>query len=66
MGPEHFVHQRKIKLEFLTLKWAICERFHHYLYYALSFVVYIDNNPLIYVHTTAKLNAIGHSLQTFP
>ncbi len=48
------------KLEFLALKWAVCERFHHYLYYAPSFVVYTDNNPLTYVFTTAKLNATGH------
>lgn len=48
------------KLEFLALKWAICERFHDYLYHAQSFVVYTDNNPLTYVRTTAKLNAAGH------
>ena len=39
------------------MKWAICERFRDYLYYAPSFVVYTDNNPLTYVLTTAKLNA---------
>lgn len=27
------------KLEFLALKWAICERFRDYLYHAQSFVV---------------------------
>lgn len=48
------------KLEFLALKWAICERFQDYLYHAPSFVVYTDNNPLTYVNTTAKLNAAGH------
>lgn len=47
------------KLEFLAMKWAICERFRDYLYHAPSFVVYIDNNPLTYVLTTAKLNATG-------
>lgn len=40
------------------MKWAICERFREYLYYAPSFVVYTDNNPLTYVLTTAKLNAM--------
>lgn len=47
------------KLEFLALKWAVCERFRDYLFQAPSFVVYTDNNPLIYVLTTAKLNASG-------
>jgi hypothetical protein len=46
------------KLEFLALKWAICEQFRNYLYYAPSFVVFTDNNPLTYyVLSTAKLNA---------
>ena len=30
------------------------------MYYAPHFKVYIDNNPLTYVLTTAKLNATGH------
>ena len=36
------------KLEFLTLKWAVVEKFHKYLY-RLTFDVYTDNNPLTYV-----------------
>ena len=48
------------KLEFLALKWAITEHFRDYLYYAPSFVVYTDNNPLAYVTSSAKLNATGH------
>ncbi len=48
------------KLEFLALKWAICEQFRDYLYYAPSFTVYTDNNPLAYVLSTAKLNSTGH------
>ena len=44
------------KLEFLALKWSICERFHEYLYGG-KFQVYTDNNPLMYVLTTAKLDA---------
>ena len=46
------------KLEFLALKWAICEKFHDYLYGSL-FEVITDNNPLTYVLTTAKLDATG-------
>ena len=48
------------KLEFLALKWAVTERFRDYLYYAPSFDVYTDNNPLTYVMTTAKLDAVRH------
>lgn len=48
------------KLEFLALKWAICEKFRDYLFYAPNFVVYTDNNPLTYIMSTAKLNAVGH------
>ena len=47
------------KLEFLALKWAICDQFRDYLYYAPSFTVYTDNNPLTYVLSSAKLNATG-------
>ena len=54
----YFLHSRK--LEFLALKWAICEHFGDYLYHASDFTVYTDNNPLTYVLTTAKLNATGH------
>ena len=48
------------KLEFLALKWAVCEHFRDYLYHVPDFIVYTDNNPLTYVLTTAKLNATGH------
>ena len=44
------------KLEFLALKWSVTERFHEYLYSG-HFEVYIDNNPLTYILTTAKLDA---------
>jgi hypothetical protein len=47
------------KLEFLALKWAVCNHFRDYLYYAPKFTVYTDNNPLTYVLSTAKLNATG-------
>ena len=45
------------KLEFLAMKWAITEKFHDYLYYASSFTVYSDCNPLSYLMSSAKLNA---------
>ena len=48
------------KLEFLAMKWAICDHFRDYLYYAPHFTVYIDNNPLTYALNTAKLNSTGH------
>ena len=47
------------RLEFLALKWAVCEKFHDYLYGA-RFTVLTDNNPLTYVLTSAKLDATGH------
>ena len=47
------------KLEFLALKWAVCEKFHEYLYGFKPFEVYTDNNPLTYVLTSAKLDACG-------
>ena len=46
------------KLEFLALKWAITDRFHKYLYGG-TFDVYTDNNPLTYILTSAKLDAVG-------
>ena len=47
------------KLEFLALKWAITDRFHEYLYGA-TFDMYTDNNPLTYILSTTKLDAMGH------
>ena len=41
------------------MKWAITDQFHEYLY-RNTFHVYTDNNPLTYVLTTAKLDAMGH------
>lgn len=52
-------HLHSGKLEFLALKWAVTEKFRDYLYYAPTFTVYSDNNPLTYVLTSAKLNATG-------
>ena len=52
-------HYPAHKLEFLALKWAVCETFHEYLYGSKTFEVYTDNNPLTYVLTSAKLDACG-------
>jgi hypothetical protein len=58
-AAEKNYHLHSGKLEFLAMKWAICEQFRDYLYYAPSFVVFTDNNPLTYVLSAAKLNATG-------
>ena len=47
------------KLEFPALKWAMAEKFNEYLY-GLTFDVHMDNNPLTYVLSTAKLDAASH------
>uniref|UniRef100_A0A8C5E363 Gypsy retrotransposon integrase-like protein 1 n=1 Tax=Gouania willdenowi TaxID=441366 RepID=A0A8C5E363_GOUWI len=57
---ERNYHLHSGKLEFLALKWAICDKFRDYLYYVPTFTVYTDNNPLTYVLSTARLNAVGH------
>ena len=52
------------KQEFLALKWAVTEQFHEYLTpYGKNrneFVVRTDNNPLIYIFSSAHLDAAGH------
>ena len=53
-------HLHSGKLEFLALKWAISNKFRHYLFYGPSFAVFTDNNPLTYVMSSPKLNATGH------
>ena len=47
-----------LKLEFLALKWAVCENCHDYLY-GSKFEAVTDNNPLTYIFNTAKLDATG-------
>ena len=47
------------KLDFLALKWAVCEKFHEYLYGSKPFEIYTDNNPTTYVLTSTKLDACG-------
>ena len=38
------------KLEFLALKWSVCDRFHEYLYGG-NFEVLTDNNPPTHIHS---------------
>ncbi|KAK7103788.1 hypothetical protein V1264_018620 [Littorina saxatilis] len=45
-----------MKLEFLAIKWAISEKFRHYLLGA-TFTVLTDNNPLVH-YKTAPLGAL--------
>ena len=56
---ERNYHLHSGKLEFLALKWAICDYFRYYLYYAPTFTVFTNNNPFTYVLSSAKLNATG-------
>lgn len=44
------------RLEFMALKWSICEKFSHWLK-GHKFTVWTDNNPLIYILTKPKLDA---------
>ena len=44
------------KLEFLALKWSVCEKFKDYVR-TKPFVCYTDNNPLTYIFKSAKLDA---------
>ena len=46
------------KLEFIALKWAVTEKFKDYLGFADHFTVYTDNNPLLYIMDSTKLNSI--------
>ncbi|XP_062852675.1 retrovirus-related Pol polyprotein from transposon 297 [Trichomycterus rosablanca] len=44
------------RLEFLALKWAVCDKFSHWLK-GSNFTVWTDNNPLTYILTKPKLDA---------
>lgn len=59
-SAEQNYHLHSGKLEILDRKWAVCNKFRDYLFYAPHFTVFTDNNPLTYVLGTAKLNAEGH------
>lgn len=43
-------------LEFLALKWSVCDKFSHWLK-GHEFVVWTDNNPLTYILTKPNLDA---------
>lgn len=47
------------KLKFLALKWPMVDKLQDYLYGA-TFVVKNYKNPLMYLLSTAKLDATGH------
>ncbi|XP_066566330.1 uncharacterized protein LOC136753848 [Amia ocellicauda] len=44
------------RLEFMALKWSVCDKFSHWLK-GHSFTVWTDNNPLTYLLTKPKLDA---------
>lgn len=44
------------RLEFLALKWSVCDKFSHWLK-GHTFTVWTDNNPLTYILTKPKLDA---------
>lgn len=44
------------KLEFLGLKWAVVDKFHHYLY-GNCFSVLMDNNRLTYLNGSLRVDA---------
>ncbi|CAI5660169.1 unnamed protein product [Oreochromis niloticus] len=44
------------RLEFFALKWAVCEKFHHWLR-GHQFTVWTDNNPLTYILSKPRLDA---------
>lgn len=54
---EQSYHLHSSKLEFLSLKWAMCDNFRDYMFYDPYFIVHTDNYPFIYVPVmiTAKL-----------
>lgn len=43
------------RLEFLALKWGVCDKFSHWLK-GHKFIIWTDNNPLTYILTKSKLN----------
>ena len=47
------------KLEFLCLYWAVTNQFRHYGYCVKDITIYTNNNPLLYITSTNKLNCCG-------
>lgn len=52
------------RLEFLSMKWAICDKFSHWLR-GHRFTVWTDNNPLKYILTKPKLDACEAKLASY-
>lgn len=50
------VNYSSTKLELLAVKWAVTEKFKDYLL-GSNFQIIIDNNPLSYIQSSAKLGA---------
>lgn len=46
------------KLEILALKWAVCDKFYNYIY-GNQIEIITNHNPLTYIFTNAKVDAIG-------
>lgn len=44
------------RLEFLAMKWSVCDKFSHWLK-GRSFTVWTDNNPLTHILTKPRLDA---------
>ena len=61
----HEKNYHSTKLEFLALKWAVTEHFKEYLPYQ-KFVVWMDNNPFMYIMSTPNLDAMGHQMVWCP
>ena len=55
----HKKNYHSIKLKFLALKRSVTEHFKEYMPYQ-SFIVWTDNNPLMYILSTPNLDATGH------
>ena len=55
-GERNMQNYSSMKLEMLALKWAMCEKFRHYLL-GTHTRVYTDDNPLSHLQT-AKLGAV--------
>ena len=55
----HQLKRSSTFIQFLALKRPVAEQFRDYLHYSPKFTVFTDNNLLIYILTSAKVNATG-------